>query len=61
MLVRDINDNKLIPRPSYLGVYEDKSKNESSADKTMVHVSPSILGIRKLPNIYFKRVLVVVG
>ena len=30
MVLHDINDNILIPHPSYLGVYQDEDTNKSS-------------------------------
>ena len=33
MLIHGINDNMIISNPSYLGVYQDETKNESSTKR----------------------------
>ena len=33
MLICGINDNILIPRPSYSGMYQDEAKTESSTKR----------------------------
>ena len=63
LLLNGINDNIIIPRLYYSGVYQDKAKKEllqkinifgvgtkpKKTDKTVVQISPSILGLKNPP------------